>query len=128
MPIEKQARLENANALIRYIADHGRRFFRMGIRVSQLERDSRGRVWFVDKYTGKRIYTHYRGRWRGFSEGGTLQCLVLKLVRYIVHGDLVPANVLGPWPDWYCGGDLWEYGDSMQAVRDEAARLGITTT
>lgn len=122
---EKQKRLHNANELIKTIATCGRKFFCHSGRVSRFETDGRGRIWFVDSYDEARIYTHYtQGRWRGFSEGGTLRALVIALRDFISTGKQL-GFAFGPWPDWYCDGDLWGYGDDMQTVRNTAGELGI---
>lgn len=123
---ERRSRADRANALIGFIATRGRKFFGHK-RESAFEVDDRGRVWFIDGHSGRRIYTHTPtyGRWRGFSEGGTLRDLVCHLRDYIRSATTLPPSVLGPWPDWVCGGDLWGYGDEMANVRDYAAELEI---
>lgn len=118
----KQERAIIANAFLREIASCGRKFFRHGDLISQFFVDERGRVWFEDAHSRKRIYTHYKWDWRGFCEGGTLRALVERLRDYIRTGTK-PHLALGPWPEHYCGGDLWGYGADMQQVRDSAARL-----
>lgn len=121
---DQERRLVAVNNLILCIAGHGRRFFSHGHRVSRLELDARGRVWFIDKYTGARIYTHYAGAWRGLSEGGTLRDLICALRDYVKRGTQIRRG-FGPWPDGYCGGDPWGYGDDMEIVRLRARDLGI---
>jgi len=119
-------RLERANALIETIAVCGRKFFRHGEDVSRLEIDDRGRVWLWDKYSHTRVYTHSRyGKWRGFTEGGTLRQLIEYLRDYIKRDKDVPACIFGPWPKWRCDGDLWGYGRDMKTVRERAVGLGI---
>jgi len=126
--IDKDERLSRANELIVVIASCGRRFFRYKDRVSQLERDGRGRIWLIDKFREKRIYTHYRYDWRGFSEGGTLRDLIIALRDFIVHGQKLNPKAFGPWPEWMCDGDLWGYGKpDMKMVRAAARRLEIVT-
>lgn len=121
----KQLRLMMANKLLSVISSCGRRFFYHKGKVSMLDIDHRGRVWFIDAYTGKKIYTHYRYQWRGFSEGGTLKDLICVLRDFIVRGKRLHVSALGPWPDWVCNGDLWGYGDDMEKVRTAARDLGI---
>lgn len=123
---DRTERLEAANELLRVIASCGRKFFAYGDRVSRFEVDGRGRIWFIDKYTQKRIYVQYKGEWKAFSDGGTLRRLIEHLRDFITHGNRIPAHTFGPWPDWVCKGDLWGYGDSMAGVRDVSTRLGIT--
>jgi hypothetical protein len=125
--IEKQQRLESANQLIQSIAGCGRKFFYHKGNVSRFELDKSGRVWFVDGYNGARIYTHYAGRWHGFSEGGTLRGLVIALRDYITHGNPI-GFALGPFPDWYSGGDPWGYGADMKTVYECAVSTGIVKT
>lgn len=121
----RQERLYKANELIRVISRTGRKFFRYKDEVSRLELDTRGRVWFVDAYNGSRCYTHYTGKWRNFTNGGTLKDLIIALKDYIVKGTPVPAGHFGPWPDWCCDGDLWGYGDDMEKVSEAYRRLRL---
>ena len=130
----KPQRVEICNQILRIIASHGRRFFshdadrlerESNPAVSRFELDQRGRIWFIDKYTGRRIYTAYKYRWRGFSEGGTLQDLVRHLHRYISAGEnTIPFTAFGPWPEWICGGDPWGYGkEEMAEVRRKVVEI-----
>lgn len=123
---KKAERMKKANELLETIAAHGRKFFNYPERhgVSRFDVDGRGRVWFVDGWTGKRIYLHYKYWGKGFSEGGTLKSLVGALMQFIRDGELVSRSHFGPWPEWVCNGDLWGYGDDMQAVRERAEHLG----
>lgn len=122
-------RARTANLLLDGIASLGRRFFdhtRHGGAVSRFEINPSGRVYFVDGYRGAQIATlHPKASWRGFSEGGTLRQLVEHLSAFVMWGTPIPRHLLGPWPDWMCGGDLWGYGAEMEVVRDIADRLGI---
>jgi hypothetical protein len=131
--VAKQERLSIANRAIAVISAHGRKFFSLSAegrtvthnRISRFELRAHGQLWFVDKYTQKSIYTSYRrGRWRGFSEGGTLRALVCEMADYISgkRKDF-PVTCFGPWPEWVCGGDLWGYGEDMKVVRDEIHAL-----
>jgi hypothetical protein len=124
---DRADRLAAANELIAVIASCGRHFFRHGDRITRLVLDARGRVWLVDRYTRREVYTHYRGRWKQFSEGGTLQDLVCHLRDFVTKGKPVPARVFGPWDERFIpDGDLWGYGrEAMQTVRDAAARLVV---
>jgi hypothetical protein len=123
----RDIRCAHANRLLEEIAAHGRHFFRHpktgAISHFQL---SDGRLWFHDYY-GRVIYMHQpgNGRWRGFSEGGTLRALVQDLKHYIWNNTPLPTSHLGPWPQWYCEGDPWEYGDAMDRIRQRARTLGI---
>ena len=119
---DRQSRVARANLLLETIASCGRGFFGRTIegqrRLAHLEVDRRGRVWFVDDWTGRRIYTHYRGAWRGFSHGGTLKQLVEAIRDWIVSGR--------PIPGWYSDGDPWAYGhEAMERIRRRARELEI---
>ena len=133
----KQERVCEANKVIAACAAHGRRFFYTGPgaengrgypeagpegRVARFELGERGHIYFRDNYTWKRIYVAWeRGRWKGWSHGGTLRDLVRALRDYIRTGKPISAKWFGPWPDWVCEGDLWGYGpDAMAAVREAA--------
>lgn len=122
---DRNERLEAANEMLKAIASCGRKFFAFEDRVSRFELDDRGRIWFVDKYTQKRIYIAYRGNWKPFSDGGTLRALVERLRDFIQQATPLPPSIFGPWPEWVCGGDLWAYGEDMQQVRTAAIRLGM---
>ena len=122
---EKIERMNKANQLIIAIAGCGRKFFSYHGRVSCFVFDTKKRVYFVDAYENKYIYTHYtRGRWRGFSEGGTLRDLVIRMRDYITKGENL-GKALGPYPDWYSGGDPWGYGEDMKKVYEKAVALGL---
>lgn len=128
MNSDKSQRADVANQMLEAIAGCGRRFFSHSGNTSRFEVDGRGRIWFIDGYKGRRIYTHYKYNWRGFTEGGTLRTLVERLRDFIRDGSKLPATIFGPWPEWVCGGDLWAYGADMAKVREAAQRLGITPT
>jgi len=119
----RQDRVKTANAMLRIISKHGRRFFLCEGEVSRFALAKNERVWFIDNYPQQAIYTHYNGRWRGFSHGGTLKTLCVELREYIMGRRDLPLDHLGPWPADYCGGDLWGYGDDMKLVRRECAEL-----
>lgn len=121
----KHERCDRANQLIRRISELGHRTFHYQGVTARLEVDSRGRVWFHDEYSKKRIYTAYRYRWRGFNHGGTMRALIDALCDYIKTGRPICGH-LGPWSDWLYGGDLWGYGiENMENIRAYATELGI---
>lgn len=85
--MNKQERLELVNQVIAEIAKCGRGFFGHKDRIARLEIDKRGRIWFVDDYTQKRIYTHYRGRWNyHFSYGYSTQQLIRQFAEFVQTG------------------------------------------
>jgi len=115
----KHERLEDANYAILQISMLGRRFFynEKGNRVARFELSIDGKLWFVDDYTGKRVYTAYRGgRWRNFSHGGTMRAIIEALAEYIRTGARISSRHFGPWPEYYCEGDLWGYGKEAMAM------------
>ena len=114
MVTTKKDRAEQASRFLATIASCGRKFFAHNGRVSRFEVDDRGRIWFVDAYRERRIYTHYEGRWSGFSEGGTLRSLVCKLRDFIRTGEQQRLHI-----------DLWGYGSDMDSVRTAAVACGI---
>ncbi|MBZ9852841.1 hypothetical protein LB566_03465 [Mesorhizobium sp. CA13] len=116
--LTKTQRIADANYLILTISIYGRRFFYSPCfnRVARFETTIDGKLWFRDEYTDKRIYVAYRGRWRHFSNGGTLQRIVEDLARYIRTGERVPAGHFGPWPQYICDGDLWGYGEETMTT------------
>lgn len=131
----KVDRAELCNALLITIGDCGRRFFwhnprAYGDKVSPPRYAffsvDRGRVYFTDDYSQKRIYTHWtRDEWRGFSHGGTLRDLVIALRDFIRTGEPIKPGYLGPWPAYICDGDLWGYGADMAKVRQAAVEHGV---
>ena len=119
----KEDRLEKANDLLQAIASCGRRFFFHSDdgAVSRLELDHRGRVWLIDHYSKRRVYTHdERSKWRGFTNGGTLRALICDLRDFVVRGELLHPGVLGFGRD-----NHWAYGGDLAIVQDAAIRLGL---
>ena len=128
----KQERVDHANQLIRIIAAHGRRFFycQKYSRTARVELRN-GRVYFVDDYSDKAIYTHptnWGNKWRGFSHGGTLRDLVEKMRDYITHGKPIPPGyiVIKQLGKDGLDGNIWGYDvASAEAVRAAAYELPI---
>ena len=129
--LAKQERVAHANALIRAIGSHGRRFFynREADRYASLELDARGRVWWIDDYRGARVYTHdvmgHSTRWRGFSHGGTLRSLAEDMRDYVLtgqpihHGRIAQRSLASDQ-------NIWGYGeDAAQALRAETEAMPI---
>lgn len=126
----KQERVDHANALIVVIAKHGRRFFwnEANKRHASISLDERGRIWFIDDYTGKPIYTHrtnFGNKWRGFTHGGTLRALVEDMRDYISSGKKIARWKIAP-ERGFTNGDIWGYGpEAAKAVREQAFLLEI---
>ncbi len=127
--MSKQQRAEQVNEAIKIIGSHGRRFFysENHDRFARMEVDARGKVWFIDDYTGKRVYTHktgFGGRWRGFSHGGTLRSLIEAFRDYISHGKPLHPGYLGP--QRLSDSNIWGYQEEdMQKVRETAGALPV---
>lgn len=122
-------RLEKANAIIRVIGSHGRRFLSENSdrRESELTPnpffayffvDSQNELWYVDRYTRRPILVRLQD-WSGFSDGGTLRSIIVHLAHYINACSVLEMRHFGPFPYWLCGGDPWGYGlDEMEKVRE----------
>jgi hypothetical protein len=125
----KRQRADQVNQAIRIIADHGRRFFYSQTvnRYASMEVDARGKVWFIDDHSGKRIFTHdtvWGGRWRGFSHGGTLKNLIKEFRDYICTGNQLHPGYLGP--ERFDDSNIWGYDEEdMRAVREQAGALPV---
>ena len=119
-------RAEKVNMLLRVIASTGRHFFHRGAgqnpEFDYFRIDSRGLPWFESRYGP--VYTRRRWLRKNFHHGGTLNALVKRLSDWIMDETPLPNGILGPWPDWYCDGDLWGYGDDMERVRAKAREIG----
>lgn len=125
----KRQRCKQVNQVIEIIGAHGRRFFfsESNQRYAKLEVDQRGKVWLIDDYTGKRVFTHpttWGSRWKGFSHGGTLRALIERFRDYICEGKPMPLNWLGP--ERFGDSNIWGYDEeSMNVVRHQAASLPV---
>jgi len=120
-------RLENVNAFIKVIGDHGRRFFyySKSDRYAHMQLDARGRVWFVDDYSGERIYTHRNWRWRGFTHGGTLRNIVEVFRDHIKKGVRIHPSYF-TIKSWMGSEHPWGYPlDSLEILHAEGIRLGL---
>lgn len=126
---DKAERLAKANEFIRVIATTGRKFFAHEGAISLLFLDSQGRIWILDSYSKRHIYTHYHGAWKGFTNGGTMQQLIIRLREYI-QGEIKTGDDLFRklhlhqrnlqiWPD-----HPWGYPEpDMAIVIREAHRI-----
>lgn len=123
--LSKQDRLVAANSFIKAISGCGRKFFQHQGFVSSLELSKNGRVYFIDYYTKKRIYTHKDSRWDGFSSGGTLKCLIQSLRDFICKGDLLNASYFDYDEPRKTFSNPWGYGADILKVKDAALSLGI---
>ena len=125
----KQQRTEQVNQVIRIIGNHGRHFFlnQKANRYACMEVDQRGKIWFIDDFSSRRIFIHktnWGGRWRGFSHGGTLRSLIERFRDYIRTGEPLHPGYLGPERFDDC--NIWGYDiEGMRAVREQAGALPV---
>ncbi len=124
----KQERLNECNLLIEKISTHGRMFFnyqKQHGRTSRLELGFQGRVYFIDGYTGKRIYTHRRYcRWDGFTEGGTLKGWVEAMRDHITFGTKLNINAICPKGIGRNDGNIWGYEElEAEKLRESVKHL-----
>jgi hypothetical protein len=121
----KQARVKKANAVIKIISEHGRRFFYSSIydRTSKFGLDRHGQTWYVDDHSGMKLYPfHVEKKWPGFTHGGTLKNLVAALAQYIATGEKLAIGYFPLEHDAH----LWAYGqDVMQEVRRLVMETGV---
>ena len=127
-----EERLDMVNRIIKVIGSHGRHFLSENSDRRELVEkpffanfwvDKRSELWYRDRYKQNDVLVRHQD-WPGFSDGGTLRSLVQHLADHIWHGKPISNHIVGPWPEWLCGGDLWGYGaDEMQKVRDGIAAI-----
>ena len=121
----KEERLKSANEFILVIASCGRKFFEHNGVVSTLELSKGGRVYFIDCYTKKRIYTHNRTMtWIGFSGNHTMKKLVDSLRDFIISGVVMKAEHFQLEIDSRFK-KPWGYGEDILILHDIAIKLGI---
>lgn len=120
----KSERLAIANEFLVVIAGCGREFFKHEDFIANFELSNHGRVFFIDYYSRKRIYTHKDGRWKGFSSGGTLKCLIVSLRRFIISGTQMNASY---FQENMGNGfrNPWAYGEDIAIVKKSAIQLGV---
>lgn len=107
----KGKRLEIANKMIKIISDHGRRFFYSPKnKCIAYFKIKNGRIYFVDEYSLKEIYLHYKCWHKGFTNGGTLRCLIENLKEYIIGRKEFPLYQVE------FGGEYWGYSDEEMNI------------
>lgn len=124
--MSKERRCELANELIRLIAFTGRQFFNYeenGGSIGRFELRS-GRTYFIDGYLGKSIYAYENRFFRQkFTEGGTMQALILDIAEWIRTGKA--TNAKNGYGGIYC--DHWGYPDEdMKKIREKAIEIGFS--
>lgn len=124
--MSKESRCDLANELIRIIASTGRQFFNYeenGGSIGRFELRS-GRTYFIDGYLGKSIYAYDNRFFRQkFTEGGTMQALILDIAEWIRTGKA--TNAKNGYGGIYC--DHWGYpSEDMKKVREKAIEIGFS--
>lgn len=128
-PKDKAIRIAKANQFIRVIAANGRKFLSHKGEAGYLFADTNGHIRYHDPYSKADIYTYGSRHWRGFTECGTMQRLIVSLRQYIqgIHAtgdDLIlslplyrnrPTNLFPDHP--------WGYGEAMATVIASAHRI-----
>lgn len=126
-----ERRLDLCNAIVCVMAKYGRRFFSENSDrrepvsdpfIAHFKVAGAGELWFVDRYTRKPVLVRHQD-WSGFSDGGTLRCIVQHLAEHICKDSPIRIGYFSPSPEWICKGDCWGYGEDMPKVRDEVAEL-----
>ncbi|WP_067097829.1 hypothetical protein [Marinomonas atlantica] len=123
-PIESE-RVNHANRLIKLIATHGRKFLSHENKIAHMELGKGGKVFYVDAYTRRRVYTNREHiQWSGLSEGGTMQSLISHLKRYILDGTPIDKRLIAPKCFREDGSNIWGY-DPVEAdkLREQAFKL-----
>ena len=119
----KEQRIETVNKLITKISSVGRRFFYNEnngfVACFKLKKN---RIYFVDDYTRQSIYVYGPKYFEnGFSNGGTMQSLILEFSEFIRTGRCV--NGKNGYGGLYC--PYWGYLQSeMVEIRSFAADIG----
>lgn len=117
-------RVDHINQLIKIIASYGRKFFDHKGTIATMEKDAKGKVWFVDEYTRRRIYVAYKGLWKGFNHGGTLRNLVEEFYRYIKTGEQIDIRLIGLKGFRTDGSNIWGYPPKdVVKMRRDALKL-----
>lgn len=124
--MSKESRCELANELIQLIASTGRQFFNheeIAGRIGRFEL-RKGRTYFIDGYLGKPIYAYENRFFRQkFTEGGTMQALVMDIAEWIRTGKA--TNAKNGYGGVYC--DHWGYSDEdMKKVREKSIEIGFS--
>lgn len=118
----KWQRVKQANAVIKIVASHGRRFLYSEAhdRIGRFGLDRVDQVWYVDAHSGMKLYPFGNAPWPGFTHGSTLQDLIARLAQYIETGAALDIECFPLERDAV----LWAYGQETMA---EVRRLVLET-
>lgn len=122
---QKRERAALVNELVQTIASVGRQFFlyeKEGKKnIASMEVDDRGVIWWIDQYSEEKIYVAYHGRWRGFTNGGTLKEFVRYLAQFVRDGVPLSPHVTG-----LSNVNYWAYpSDAVSEVQQLGIKLGV---
>lgn len=125
---KKRQRATRVNNLLKEMSFRGCHLLSTEVQAA-FDVDDRGRVWYTDSYTGKRIYTHYSGSWKDFSLNKASEKFVRELRDHISKGKVLDKNffdALMKTPNFHQ--DLtWGYSEEdLASTRRTARKLFIT--
>lgn len=89
-----QYRVDQANAVIRAVSDHGARLMYSPEykRVARFDVDSHCQLWLIDSHTGMKVYPRDGEDWPGFTAGPIAEVLIESLVIYIRTGKAIAPS------------------------------------
>ncbi|QUH21917.1 hypothetical protein [Alkaliphilus sp. B6464] len=120
MNLSQLERIEKINELIKVIGDTDRKFFNYNGCYSRFVVQGK-KLFYIDKYTEKRIYPYQSSKHIGFSDGGTLWALINDFREWIIKGKRSNGN--NGYGGLYC--TSWGYSIAgMDKVISKAKEIG----
>jgi hypothetical protein len=118
----REGRTQIVNRIIEEIANCSRKFFYSNTTKRTYHFEWLGKkLWFIDKYTGMRVYPYNHSSQKGFSDGGTLWSLVNDMRFFIIHGE--HSNGKYGYGGLHC--EYWGYEhEDILAIQQLARELG----
>ena len=111
----RAARLQLANAYIEKISEHGRGFFKHDNRITHFVVCRRtGRLKIIDKYSQRWVDIAKKGRWHGFSDGGTLRNVIECLADFIRGRRNIPEFSYRYWG--YTEGEMRALDEALAPI------------
>lgn len=121
--MEQLDRLNKINELIKVISNIDRRFFysKSKNRIGKFIKSNGGKLFFVDEYTGEKVYPYYSGR-NKFNGGGTLWGLINDFREWIITGKY--SNGHNGYQGLYC--PYWGYSkEGMEKIIKKGKEIGF---
>jgi hypothetical protein len=121
MKQEQIDRMNKVNELIEVIASIDRKFFysKSKERIGKFIEGKK--LFFVDEYTGEKVYPYYSGR-KKFSHGGTLWGLINDFREWIITGEY--SNGHNGYDGLYC--THWGYTvEGMFKIQEKGKEIGF---